>query len=175
MRTLMMVALMMVAVSTYASSVTDWAHRVIRQAEDQPAWKVRMADKVLAGTVGVRDMIPTAYSDKDYLDPGTGGGPWGCTWTNPNGRRLPSVKLRDGNIAADLRYYPTGTVLYADAPYWGLWFVVDCGPGVRGPNRVDVYCSNTPQWVHYRENVKGRIKCHILGRISREQYVAASG
>ncbi len=159
--------------STDDGSVVSWANRVIVQADYQPAWKVVMAKKVLNGTVGVRNMLPTAYSDKDHLDPGTGGGPWGCTWTNPDGRRRQAVRLKDGHVAADLRYHPTGTVMYADAPYWGLWFVVDCGPGVRGANRVDVYCSNTPQWVHYRQNVRGRIKVHILGRVTREQLVSA--
>ena len=174
MRLFIAICLIVIVVAAPASqsSLSEWAMRVLSNPE-QPEWKQTMAQRALKGDHEMIRMAPTQYSDKDYLDPGTGGGPVGCTWFNPDGRRLGSVKLRYGMIAADLRYHKTGTVMFADKPYWHTWIVADCGPGVRGRDRVDVYCPDTPTWQHYRNSVRGRITVHVLGRITRAQVVAA--
>lgn len=153
---------------TQASSVTDWAKNVIA-SEDQPQWKKSLAIKVVDGNVKTFLAKTTRYSDKDYLDPGTGGGPRGCTWTNPDWKRLNSVVLRPGFVAADLRHHPTGTVMYAGKPFERSWIVADCGPGVKGYNRIDVYHAGHSDWNWYAKNVAGPVKVWVLGRISRDK------
>lgn len=140
--------------------------------DGQPQWKRLFAQDAINGACGRFTARTTAYSDKDYLDPVTGGGPWGCTWIDPCGSRRPTPLLRHGYIAADLRHWPTGTVLYAAQPFDRSWIVADCGPGVRGRNRVDVYCPDRSTWRQYQqfERTNGpRVTVWVLGRITRAQ------
>lgn len=154
--------------------VIPWAQRVIADT-GQPGWKHQLARKALAGQCGKFTARTTAYSDDDSLDPVTGGGEWGCTWSEPGGKRLPSLLLQHGYIAADLRYWPTGTVLYAAPPFDRSWIVADCGPGVRGRTRIDVYCPDLEAWKHYQRfesrfiNERPRVTVWVLGRITRQQ------
>ena len=151
--------------------VLPWAARVLTD-DQQPRWKHDLARKAAAGACLKLTAITTAYSDKDYLDPVTGGGPWGCSWTDPCGRPRPTPLLRHGFVAADLRHWPTGTVLYAAPPFDRSWIVADCGPGVRGKSRIDVYCPDRATWRHYQQyerNHGPRLAVWVLGRITRAQ------
>lgn len=160
-------------VATHAAPppVVPWAQRVLSSSE-QPQWKKQLAQAAVDGLCKRFTARTTAYSDKDYLDPVTGGGPWGCTWFDPCGRRLPSLPLQHGFIAADLRYWPTGTVLYAAPPFDRSLVVADCGPGVRGRTRIDIYCPDRSTWRHYQQfegNHGPRLTIWVLGRITRAQ------
>jgi 3D (Asp-Asp-Asp) domain-containing protein len=46
-------------------------------------------------------------------------------------------RARRGTIAADIRYYPYGTVIWI--PGYGKGVVEDTGGMIQGPNRLDVY------------------------------------
>lgn len=166
----MIVLCVVVTVAAHSTTlpVIDWAKRVVA-SEDQPVWKKSLASKALSGNVSTMLAKTTRYSDKNYLDPFTGGGPDGCTWTNPDGHQFDSVRLRYGYVAADTRHHPTGTVMFAGAPYNRTWIVVDCGPGVKGRRHIDVYHSDRATWNWYAKNVNGPVKCWVLGRITRAQ------
>ena len=152
--------------------VVKWARGVLA-SEDQPAWKQDCARRVISGDCKVMTADTTRYSDDDRLDPVTGGGPWGCSWRDPDGRLRPTPLLKHGHIAADLKYWPTGTVMYAGPPFDRSWVVTDCGPGVRGRTRVDVYCPDRATWDAYHQwRVRERtvrVQVHILGRITRAE------
>jgi len=47
------------------------------------------------------------------------------------------TRARKGTIAADIRYYPYGTVI--KIPGYGKGVVEDTGSAIKGPNRLDVY------------------------------------
>lgn len=65
--------------------VLPWAARVLAD-DQQPQWKHDLASRAAAGACAKFTAKTTAYSDKDYLDPHTGGGIWGCSWIDPCGR-----------------------------------------------------------------------------------------
>lgn len=48
-------------------------------------------------------------------------------------------RLRHGDCAADLRYYPLGTRLQLGAQ---TYTVADCGSAVVGPNHIDIFCTS---------------------------------
>lgn len=170
MRILMTLLFVLTITGAQAAPVHEWATNVI-QSHDQPQWKKKLAEKAITGKVSKFLAKTTRYSDKNYLDPGTGGGPDGCTWINPNGRKLDSVRLKPGYVAADLKHYPTGTVMYAGAPFNRSWIVVDCGPGVRGRRHIDVYHADWSDWNWYAANVSGPVNVWVLGRITRAQAI----
>jgi len=161
-----------IAHEALADSLSTWAQRVL-SSDAQPAWKADLAAATIDSPPPAVTFRTTRYSDKNHLDPHTGGGPWGCTWFNPGSRRaLPSLWLRYGHIAADLRHWPTGSVFYAPPPWDRSWVVVDCGPGVKGRHRADIYLPDTPTWNQYAtwEREHGtRITVRYLGRITRAQ------
>jgi len=153
------------------NNLQAWTERVLSD-HHQPGWKHTLAERALERAVERVDVRMTRYSDDDALDPGTGGGPWGCSWIDPCGRRRASVKLRYGHIAADLRHWPTGSVFYAGEPYDRSWIVVDCGPGVRGRDRVDVYLPDRATWqmaVDWERRNGRRLTVYYLGRVTRAQ------
>ncbi|MCF8110674.1 MAG: 3D domain-containing protein [Desulfobacteraceae bacterium] len=62
---------------------------------------------------------------------------------------------QDGTIAADTRYYPFGTRMYV--PGYGHGVVEDRGAAIKGPNRLDVFCSSHSkalQWGRRKVGVK---------------------
>jgi len=168
------IAASLFALCRFASAeapVITWAARVL--ADDaQPQWKRQFAQSAIDGDCVRFTARTTAYSDRDDLDPGTGGGIWGCTWIAPCGRKRPTPILKHGYVAADVSHWPTGTVLYAAPPFDRSWIVADCGPGVRGKSRIDVYCPDRSTWKHYQryERTYGpRLAVWVLGRITRAQ------
>lgn len=140
-----------------------WSKKVCKST-DQPKWKKHLASK---NPQVVRANF-TKYSDNDAIDPRTGGGSKGCTWTNPNGKRLDGVRLRWGHLAADTRHWPTGSCFYS--PQLNrLMIVVDSGPGVRGRNRFDVYCGNWKEWKMVSKKCNSTGNLYYLGRITKRQ------
>ena len=134
-------------------------------------YKQRMAVRLLDGKAYKVRLRLTRYSDDDSLDPGTGGGPHGCTWTDPDGKHKPDLHLRPGMVAADTRHWPTGTVLYAPPPWHTSWTVADCGPGVRGRDRADVYCRDRAAWNEFARNTEDStgLTCWVLGRATHRE------
>lgn len=47
------------------------------------------------------------------------------------------ARAKKGTVAADIRYYPYGTVV--KIPGYGKGVVRDTGSAIKGPNRLDVY------------------------------------
>ena len=65
------------------------------------------------------------------------------------------TRAREGTIAADIRYYPYGTVI--KIPGYGKGVVEDTGGAIKGPNRLDVYFSTRKRalrWGRQRLTVK---------------------
>jgi 3D (Asp-Asp-Asp) domain-containing protein len=65
------------------------------------------------------------------------------------------AKAKKGTIAADIRYYPYGTVM--KIPGYGKGVVEDIGSTIKGPHRIDVYFSTRKralQWGRQRLLVK---------------------
>jgi hypothetical protein len=92
------IAASLFALCRFASAeapVITWAARVL--ADDaQPQWKRQFAQSAIDGDCVRFTARTTAYSDRDDLDPGTGGGIWGCTWIDPCGRKRPTPILKHG-------------------------------------------------------------------------------
>jgi hypothetical protein len=140
-----------------------WSNRVT-SSECQPKWKKSLVNK----SPKLVNAKFTRYSDDDNIDPGTGGGPFGCTWTNPDGKRYSSVSLRWGYMAADLRHWPTGSCFYSPQ-LDRMMIVVDCGPGVRGRGRFDIYCGNWAEWNLAKRKCGSSGSLYYLGRITKKQ------
>ncbi len=67
------------------------------------------------------------------------------------------TRARKGTIAADVRYYPYGTIMII--PGYGKGVVEDTGSAIKGPARIDVYLSSRKkalQWGRQRVLVKIR-------------------
>jgi 3D (Asp-Asp-Asp) domain-containing protein len=65
------------------------------------------------------------------------------------------TKAKKGTLAADIRYYPYGTVM--KIPGYGKGVVADTGAAIKGPNRIDVYFSTRKRalkWGRQRLSVK---------------------
>lgn len=146
-----------------ATPLSDLQAWTLRLPSTAPSWKRQLATSH-PKTVSVK---LTAYSDDDALDPGTGGGSWGCTWTNPNNTHCPGLALRYGLVAAETRIWPTGTVFYAPPPFDRLWIVADTGPAVRG-RHIDVYCP-TRETYQLTVAVPQPFTILHLGRITHDQ------
>jgi 3D (Asp-Asp-Asp) domain-containing protein len=66
-------------------------------------------------------------------------------------------RVRRGIIAADIRYYPYGTVMIV--PGYGKGVVEDTGGAVKGPNRLDVYFTTRQQAIQWgRRTLEVRVK-----------------
>jgi 3D (Asp-Asp-Asp) domain-containing protein len=67
------------------------------------------------------------------------------------------TRARHGTIAADIRYYPYGTVM--KIPGYGKGVVRDTGGAIKGPNRLDVYFSTRKRALQWgRQRLKVKIK-----------------
>ena len=67
------------------------------------------------------------------------------------------VRAVGGTIAADIRYYPYGTVMII--PGYGKGVVEDTGSAIKGPDRIDVYFKTRKkalQWGRQTMEVKIR-------------------
>ena len=67
------------------------------------------------------------------------------------------VRAVGGTIAADIRYYPYGTVMII--PGYGKGVVEDTGSAIKGPDRIDVYFKTRKralQWGRQTLEVKIR-------------------
>lgn len=152
-------------IDTARLAPVEWAVRCVEGPH--AAWKKRMARSILEGTCYRAPMFTTPYSDKDYLDGATGGGPNGCTWHDPDGKSKPDLPLKTGMVAADHTYWPTGTCFYAPPPWNRIWVVADSGPGVRGKRHLDVYCEDTAEWREYARYTEdgSDLTVWVLGRV----------
>lgn len=66
-------------------------------------------------------------------------------------------RARKGTIAADIRYYPYGTVI--KIPGYGKGVVQDTGSAIKGPNRLDVFFSTRKRALKWgRQWLKVKIK-----------------
>lgn len=96
-----------------------------------------------------REMIVTAYSSdristnwrrgklffwKTYIASGPNKGKPKKVGITSSGSRA-----KKGTLAADIRYYPYGTIM--KIPGYGKGVVQDTGGAIKGPNRIDVYFS----------------------------------
>jgi hypothetical protein len=177
MNKLTIVVLIAASIAAAHADLSSWCDRVLTNI-DQPEWKVELALKALDGGYQTFKAVLTPYSDKDYLDPGTGGGPVGCTWHNPDGRTLRSVILRYGQIASYPHWWPTGTVIYFDEPFDHTMVVTDCFGDWRrrdkkARSRFDVYLPDRNTWQMYHDSVKGPVRVYVLGRITRAQLLSS--
>jgi 3D (Asp-Asp-Asp) domain-containing protein len=67
------------------------------------------------------------------------------------------TRARQGTLAADIRYYPYGTVI--KIPGYGKGVVRDTGSAIKGPNRLDVYFSTRKRALKWgRQRLKVKIK-----------------
>ena len=112
-----------------------------------------------------RDMVVTAYSS-DPISTNWRRGKiffWNAyVASGPNKGKRKKVgitssgtRARKGTIAADIRYYPYGTVM--KIPGYGKGVVADTGSAIKGPNRLDVYFSTRKRalrWGRQRLTVK---------------------
>jgi 3D (Asp-Asp-Asp) domain-containing protein len=112
-----------------------------------------------------RDMVVTAYSSdristnwrrgkiffwKTYVASGPHQGKPKKVGITSSGTRA-----RKGTVAADIRYYPYGTVI--KIPGYGKGVVEDTGGAIKGPNRLDVYFPTRKRalrWGRQRLSVK---------------------
>ncbi len=97
-----------------------------------------------------REMVVTAYSS-DKISTNWRRGKiffWRAyVASGPNKGRRKKVgitssgtKARKGTIAADIKYYPYGTIM--KIPGYGKGVVEDIGSAIKGQNRLDVYMSS---------------------------------
>jgi 3D (Asp-Asp-Asp) domain-containing protein len=67
------------------------------------------------------------------------------------------VKARKGTIAADIKYYPYGTIMII--PGYGKGVVEDIGGAIKGPNRLDLYFSTRKKALQWgKQTVKVKIQ-----------------
>ena len=67
------------------------------------------------------------------------------------------AKAKKGTIAADIRYYPYGTVM--KIPGYGKGVVQDIGTAIKGPDRIDVYFRSRKRALQWgRQRLTVRIK-----------------
>ena len=67
------------------------------------------------------------------------------------------TRARKGTIAADIRYYPYGTVI--KIPGYGKGVVRDTGGAIKGPHRLDVFFSTRKRALKWgRQWLKVKIK-----------------
>jgi hypothetical protein len=121
-----------------------------------PEWKRTIADRIRARRIGKINAYLTIYCTDSSVDP-TGGGPhaaWG------------GIPLRWGHAASDWRHIPKGSVLYLPPPVDTILVVVDNGPGVKGPGRIDVCTTDPAQYFDLAAQVRSTqpVKCWRLGR-----------
>jgi len=93
-----------------------------------PEWKRTVTQRIRARRIGRFDAYLTAYCTDSSAD-STGGGPC-AAWDG--------IPLRWGHAASDWRHVPKGTVLFVGPPVDAILIVVDNGPGVKGPGRLDI-------------------------------------
>jgi len=97
-----------------------------------------------------REMVVTAYSS-DKISTNWRRGKiffWRAyVASGPNKGRRKKVgitssgtKAKKGTIAADIKYYPYGTIM--KIPGYGKGIVEDIGSAIKGQNRLDVYMSS---------------------------------
>jgi 3D (Asp-Asp-Asp) domain-containing protein len=66
-------------------------------------------------------------------------------------------RAHKGTLAADIRYYPYGTVM--KIPGYGKVVVQDTGSAIKGPNRLDVFFSTRKRALKWgRQWLKVKIK-----------------
>jgi len=67
------------------------------------------------------------------------------------------TKAKKGTIAADIKYYPYGTIM--KIPGYGKGIVEDIGSAIKGQNRLDVYMSSRKKALKWgRKTLKVKIK-----------------
>ena len=114
-----------------------------------------------------REMIVTAYSSdristnwrrgklffwKTYVASGPNKGKPKKVGITSSGSRA-----KKGTIAADIRYYPYGTIM--KIPGYGKGVVQDTGAAIQGPNRLDVYFSTRKRALKWgRQSLPVKIK-----------------
>ncbi len=67
------------------------------------------------------------------------------------------TKAKKGTIAADIRYYPYGTVM--KIPGYGTGVVEDIGSAIKGASRIDVYFRTRKRALKWgRQRLKVKVK-----------------
>ena len=114
-----------------------------------------------------REMVVTAYSS-DKISTNWRRGKiffWRAyVASGPNKGRRKKVgitssgtKARKGTIAADIKYYPYGTIM--KIPGYGKGVVEDIGSAIKGQNRLDVYMSSRKKALKWgRKTLKVKIR-----------------
>lgn len=114
-----------------------------------------------------REMVVTAYSS-DKISTNWRRGKiffWRAyVASGPNKGRRKKVgitssgtKAKKGTIAADIKYYPYGTIM--KIPGYGKGIVEDIGSAIKGQNRLDVYMSSRKKALKWgRKTLKVKIK-----------------
>jgi 3D (Asp-Asp-Asp) domain-containing protein len=114
-----------------------------------------------------REMVVTAYSS-DKISTNWRRGKiffWRAyVASGPNKGRRKKVgitssgtKAKKGTIAADIKYYPYGTIM--KIPGYGKGVVEDIGSAIKGQNRLDVYMSSRKKALKWgRKTLKVKIR-----------------
>jgi len=67
------------------------------------------------------------------------------------------TKAKKGTIAADIKYYPYGTIM--KIPGYGKGIVEDIGSAIKGANRLDIYMSSRKKALKWgRKTLKVKIR-----------------
>ena len=121
-----------------------------------PEWKRTIAERIRTRQIGRFNARLTIYCTDSSVDP-QGGGP-SAAWDG--------IPLRWGHAASDWGEIPKGSVLYLPPPVDSIVIVVDNGPGVQGPGRIDVCTTDAGQYFDLCSmvSVNRPLPCWRLGR-----------
>lgn len=147
----------MLAVLITTVTPQDWAKSKLETKH--PKWKTTILENMSKGKYTEVRARFTRYSDLDYLDGATGGGPecyWGTT-----------TRLKWGMCAA-APCWKRGTVFYSPQLEM-LLIVTDRGPGVQSKSHFDVYCPDIDTWNLCGQKLKGSV-LYKVGYVSRKDY-----